>query len=72
MSVIKVIEIMSQSTISWEDAAQQAIKQASKTLHNIKSLYIKEHSAVVENNRIIEYRITANLSFVLDEIVAEV
>ena len=64
MPIIKVIEIMCSSNKSWEDAAQQAILEASKTLHNIKSLYIKEHSVVVDaKNMISEYRITGNLSF---------
>lgn len=64
MAIIKVIEIMCSSTKSWEEAAQQAILEAAKSLHNIKSLYIKEHSVVVDhNNMITEYRITGNLSF---------
>jgi flavin-binding protein dodecin len=66
MPLIKVIEIMSNSNKSWEDAAQQAVAEASKTLHNIKSIYIKDHSATVDNNKIKEYRITAQLSFELD------
>jgi flavin-binding protein dodecin len=66
MPVVKVIEILAQSSSSWEDAAQQAVTEASKSLHNIKSIYIKDHSAAVENNRITEYRITAKLSFELD------
>lgn len=67
MSVVKVIEIMSNSTKSWEDAAQQAVTEASKSLHNIKSIYIKDHSAAVKENKIKEYRITAQLSFELDQ-----
>lgn len=67
MSVIKVIEILANSNKSWEDAAQQGINEASKTLKNIKSVYIKEHSAIVnESNKIIEYRITAKLSFEIE------
>jgi flavin-binding protein dodecin len=67
MSVIKVIEILANSNKSWEDAAQQGINEASKTLKNIKSIYIKEHSAIVnETNKIIEYRITAKLSFEIE------
>lgn len=66
MSVVKVIEIMSNSNKSWEDAAQQAVAEASKSLHNIKSIYIKDHSATVSENKIEEYRITAQLSFELD------
>lgn len=67
MAIVKVIELMCSSTKSWEDAAQQAVLEASKTLKHIKSIYIKEHSATVNaNNKITEYRITANLSFELE------
>lgn len=66
MSVVKVIEVMSNSFQSWEDAAQQAVNHAAKTLHNIRSVYIQDHCAVVKDNKITEYRITAKLSFELD------
>jgi flavin-binding protein dodecin len=67
MAVIKVLEIMANSTKSWEDAAQQAVKEAAKTLYNIRSVYIQDHSAVVKNNNIVEYRITAKLSFEIEQ-----
>jgi dodecin len=66
MSIIKVIEIMANSDKSWEDAAQKAVKEAAKTLHNIRSVYIQDHSATVEKDRIVEYRITAKISFEID------
>lgn len=66
MSVLKVIEIMSNSDKSWEDAAQKAVKQAAKTLHNIRSIYIQDHSATVEQDKIVDYRITAKISFEID------
>ncbi|HLT79788.1 MAG TPA: dodecin family protein [Cyclobacteriaceae bacterium] len=66
MSVIKVIEVLDDSNKSWEDAAQQAIAKASGTIHNIKSIYIKEHSATVNNGKISSYRINAKISFELD------
>jgi len=66
MSVVKVLEIMSSSTKSWEDAAQQAVNEASHTLKNIRSVYIQDHSAVVKDNKIVEYRITAKLSFEIE------
>jgi flavin-binding protein dodecin len=67
MSVIKVIEVMSQSDKSWEDAAQKAVKEASKTLHNVRSIWIKEQNAVVgTDGKIKEYRITGKVSFELD------
>lgn len=67
MSTVKVIELMSNSQISWEDAARHAVAEASRTVHNIRSVYIKEHSAQVENGKIIEYRVTVKLCFELDE-----
>jgi len=66
ISVVKVIEVMSNSTKSWEDAAQKAVEEASKSLHNIRSIYIKDQNAVVENGKIKEYRVTGKVSFELD------
>ena len=66
MAILKVLELMSSSTKSWEDAAQQAVNEASQTLKHIRSLYIQDQSAVVKNNKIVEYRITAKLSFEID------
>lgn len=67
MSIVKVIEVLAESPKSWEDAAQQAVHEASKTIHNIRSLYIKDHSVVLDkNNKIEGYRINAKLSFEID------
>ena len=63
MAMIKVIEVLAQSEKSWEDAAQSAIAEASKSVENIQSVYIKEMEAEVENNKIINYRINAKISF---------
>jgi flavin-binding protein dodecin len=67
MQILKVLEIMSNSSVSWEDAAQSAVTEASKTLHNIRSIYVQDQTAVVENGKITEYRITAKLTFELDK-----
>lgn len=66
MATVKVIEVLAQSEQSWEDAAQQAVNKAGETLHNIRSIYIKEMEAKVEDNRITEYRINAKIAFALD------
>lgn len=66
MAVLKVIEILSSSDKSWEDATQKAVAKASKTLNNIRSVYINEQSAVVSNNQISEYRINAKITFEID------
>lgn len=63
MPVIKVLELMSSSEKSWEDAAEQAVAEAGRTVKNIRSIYIQDHSAVVKNNKLAEYRINAKVSF---------
>lgn len=65
--MLKVIEVLAQSDKSWEDATQQAIAAAAKTLRNIRSIYIKNFEAQVQNDQIVEYRINAQISFQLDE-----
>ena len=64
--MLKVIEVLAESDKSWEDAASQAVTRASKSVHGIKSIYIKDMNAQVENNKVTKYRINANISFVLD------
>ncbi|WP_291871011.1 dodecin family protein [Maribacter sp.] len=63
MSVLKVIEIMGNSTQSFEDAVQNVIKEASKSVKNIKSVYIKDMQVTVSNNKIAQYRVTTKVSF---------
>ncbi|MDA3932418.1 MAG: dodecin family protein [Tenericutes bacterium] len=63
MGIVKVIEVIAESTKSWEDAAQNAIKEASKTIKNIKSIYIKEFKGSVNNNKIEKYLVIAKISF---------
>ena len=65
-NVVKVIEVLAQSSESWEDAAAEAVKTASKTLKNIKSVYIKNMEAKVENNKIVQFGINAKISFLLE------
>jgi len=66
MSVLKVIEVLSESDKSWEDATELALQKAAKSLHGIKSIYIKNFEAKVEGNKIVKYRINASISFALD------
>jgi len=64
MALLDVIEILTESDTSWEEAAQQAVQTAAKTVRGIRSIYIKEFEAVVENDQITRYRINAKISFV--------
>jgi flavin-binding protein dodecin len=66
MSVLKVIELLASSTVSWEDAAHKAIAKASKSVKNIKSVYIKDQSAAVTDGKISEYRATLKVTFELE------
>jgi dodecin len=61
--VIKVIEVLAQSPKSWEDAVHVALNEASKTIKDIKSIYVKEMQATVENGKISQYRVNAKISF---------
>ncbi len=65
--VLKVIEVLAESDKSWEDAAAKAIERASESLHGIKSIYLKNLEAKVENNKIVQYRLNGQLSFMLDQ-----
>lgn len=63
MAIHKVIEVLSQSEKSWEDAAQRAVADAGRTVQNIKSMWVKNFEAVVKDNRIVEYRVNAHITF---------
>lgn len=63
MAVLKVIEILSNSDKSWEDATKKAVKEASKTVKNIKSVYVKEQSAIVKGDNVTEFRVNLKLTF---------
>ncbi|ODA68391.1 hypothetical protein A7A08_00214 [Methyloligella halotolerans] len=67
MSMLKVIEVLAESDKGWEDAAQNAVNQASKSVRDVKSIYIKNHEATVEGGKIVKYRINAKISFLLED-----
>jgi flavin-binding protein dodecin len=64
--IVKVIEVLAESEKSWEDAADNAIKEAAKTVKNIKSIYISNMNAKVDKNKMVKYRINAKISFVVN------
>jgi len=63
MSVLKVIELLAESDSSWEEAAQAAVKQAGKSLKNIRAINITNQSCTVENNKISKYRVNVGVTF---------
>ena len=67
MSVARVTEISSTSTISFEDALKQGISRAAKTLRNVKGAWIKEQQIDIEGEKITRYRVNMLVTFVLDD-----
>ncbi len=63
MAILKVIEVLANSSKSWEDAAQNAVSQASKTVKNIRSVYVHEQSATVKNGKIDDFRVNVKITF---------
>lgn len=63
MAIVKVIEVIAGSEKSFDDAVNQALTQASKSVKNIKSIYVKHFNANVEDNRIVSYGVNAKISF---------
>lgn len=59
----KVIEVLAKSDKSWEDAAQNAVDEVSKSVKHVRSVYIENMSAKVEGGKIEEYRINAKITF---------
>lgn len=63
MAVMKVIEVLANSEKSWEDATRKAIKQASKSVKNIRSAFVQSQSAVVNGDDITEFRVNLKITF---------
>ena len=67
MSVARVVEISSTSTKSFEDAILQGIERANQTLRNVKSAWVKEQKASVDNGKVVAYKVNLKVTFVLTE-----
>lgn len=63
MAVLKVIEILSNSEKSWEDATKKAVKHASKSLKNIRSVYVQDQSASVTDGEVTDFRVNLKITF---------
>lgn len=66
MSVAKIIEISAESPKGFEAAIAEGISRASKTLHGIKSAWVAEQHVVVENGKVVLYRVDLKITFVMD------
>ncbi|MFK5972136.1 MAG: dodecin family protein [Flavobacteriaceae bacterium] len=63
MSVLKVIEVLANSDKGWEDATKIAVEHASKSVKNIRSVYINEQSATVKDGKLDNYRVNVKITF---------
>ena len=63
MAVLKVIEVLSNSEKSWEDATKKAVKHASKSLKNIRSVYVQDQSASVKDGEVFDFRVNLKITF---------
>lgn len=66
-TIAKIVEISAQSTISFQDAIERGVARATVTLKNVRGAWIKEQELVIENGRIVAYRVIMKVTFVLDE-----
>lgn len=67
MSVARITEISAISNKSFEDAIQQGVGRASKTLRNVTSAWVKEQRVELENGQIVGYQVNLLVTFVLEE-----
>jgi flavin-binding protein dodecin len=64
-SIAKVIEVIAESDKSWDDAVKNALAEAARTVDDIKEIWVSGMKAIVENNKVVRYRLTAKITFVL-------
>lgn len=67
MSVARVTEVISSSSKSFDDAVNEGIQRANKTLHNVTSAWVKDQSVVVKDGKVTQYRVNLKVTFVLDD-----
>ena len=69
MSIARVTEISSTSEKSFENAIEEGIARASKTLRGIKSAWVKQQEVKVDGDKIVTYKVILKITFVLDDSV---
>ncbi len=67
MTIAKVTEVIASSEESFEHAIKEGVKRASKTLKNVKSIWVKDQNALVEDGKVTEFRVTMMITFVLKD-----
>lgn len=65
MSVAKVIEILAEGN-TLESAVEAAVNEASKSVRNVKNVYVEGFQAIVEDSKVVKYRVNAKVTFVVE------
>ncbi len=65
MAILKVIEILGDSTKSWEDATAKAVKKASKSIKDIRSAFVQSQSVTVKDGKVKDYRVNLKITFLV-------
>ncbi len=65
MAIAKVIEIIASSKKSFEDAVEDGVKRASESLDDVSSAWVKDQSVKVKNGKVVEYRVTLKVTFLI-------
>jgi len=68
VSVVKIIELVGTSDKSWQDAVENAVRRASRTVRNIRGVDVLGWTGRVKGGKIVEYRADVKVSFVVEEI----
>ena len=67
MSIAKVVEIIASSKEGFDDAVKIGVERASKTLDNVKGAWVKDQKVSVEDGKVVEYRVTLKVTFILED-----
>ena len=66
MVVVKIIELVGVSSKGWQDAVENAVKEASKTVRNLRGVHVKRCTGKIKDGKIVEYRANVKISFVVE------
>ena len=67
MSVARVTELSATSETGFEDAINQAVARATKTLRGVEGAWIKDQNVLIEDGNIVGYKVNVEVTFVLEE-----
>ncbi len=63
MAIMKVIEVLAESSKSWEDATASGIEKAGDSLKGIKSAFVQSQSVTVKDGKVDKYRVNLKITF---------